>query len=247
MEAADNKTPNAREQTLIFVTKFIVKAKRASVGQAIKILGPLLLKSMDDAIPEVREATYKAFGTLVGKVGERPMTPYLSKLDGIKLDKVKKNYPEKIFTGNLNASDKPKAKPSAAYAKAPAKKPAASSAPNKLPAVAAKKVTAPPSTTSQKGGRTTAPANPAKKPSPADQTTTEPAASSKPSAAKPTLAAESKKPSPKPPAPKKKMPPVEPPMMSQEEALEKAKEIVPESILALLDDGVFKQRLAGMS
>ncbi len=32
------------------------------------------------------------------------MSPYLAKLDGIKEKKVKENYPEKIFTGNLNAS-----------------------------------------------------------------------------------------------------------------------------------------------
>jgi len=122
--AADAKAPSAREQTLVFVTRFIEKSKRAPVGQSIKVLGPLFLKAMDDGTPEVREAAYKGLGTLVGKVGERPLSPYLSKLDGIKEKRVKENYPEKIFTGTLVLNPQA-AKPQATSAKKPVGKQAA--------------------------------------------------------------------------------------------------------------------------
>lgn len=148
--ALDAKTPPAREQTLVFVTRFIIRSKRAAAGQAIKFLGPLFLKAMDDGTPEVREAAYKAFGTLVGKVGERPLSPYLSKLDGIKEKKVKENYPEKIFTGTLNPQA---AKPtSATNEKAPAKKPVGNNSKTSTtaqPALKRAPVGAKPTTTAQ--------------------------------------------------------------------------------------------------
>ncbi len=42
----------------------------------------------------MRDATAVTFGTLVGIAGERAMQPYLSKLDKIKLAKVKEHTPQ---------------------------------------------------------------------------------------------------------------------------------------------------------
>jgi cytoskeleton-associated protein 5 len=49
---------------------------------------------LEDSSPEVRDAAAVTFGTLVGIVGERSMQPYLSKLDKIKLAKVKEHVPQ---------------------------------------------------------------------------------------------------------------------------------------------------------
>jgi cytoskeleton-associated protein 5 len=234
--AADAKTPPGREQTLAFILRFINKSKRASVGQAIKLLGPLLLKAMDDSTPEVREAAYKAFGTLVGKVGERPLSPYLTKLDGIKEKKVKENYPEKIFTGTLNLNPQA-AKPAGVAATgkpAPGKKPVAAA--NGKPAAGAVKKAAPAASSSKPPA-----AQPAK---PAAQGRTTAAAPT----SKPEPAAKPAAPAPKPAAPKPKPKPavpVELPLITQEEAMEKATTVLPETTLPLLEDAQWKNRVAG--
>jgi hypothetical protein len=267
--AADAKTPPGREQTLAFIIRFITKSKRASVGQAIKLLGPLLLKAMDDSTPEVREAAYKAFGTLVGKVGERPLSPYLTKLDGIKEKKVKENYPEKIFTGTLNPQA---AKPGSAAKQAPAKKPAAT---------AGAKPAAPPAAAGANGVKRppASAAAPSSKPSAASAQPPKPvaqvrctvqrsfcnaslcshvawtrslqaaAAAAKPEpAVKPAAAAAV--PAPKPAAPKPKPKPavpVELALISPEEAMEKATAVLSETTLPLLEDAQWKNRVAGTS
>lgn len=68
--ATDDKVPQVRELTLAFTTRFIVmrSCQRAIVGTVINVLAPVFLKAMDDGIPGVREAAYKAFGQLVTDV-----------------------------------------------------------------------------------------------------------------------------------------------------------------------------------
>jgi len=67
--AVDDKVPQVRENTLAFITRFIVmkNCQRAIVGTVINVLAPLFMKAMDDGIPGVREAAYKAFGQLVSQ------------------------------------------------------------------------------------------------------------------------------------------------------------------------------------
>ena len=87
-----------RQDTLDWITRSLVKstsaAKRASVVKVVKPLSNFLLTTLDDSSPDVRESSAKTFGNLVGIVGERTMTPYLSKLDKIKTAKVKEFIPE---------------------------------------------------------------------------------------------------------------------------------------------------------
>jgi cytoskeleton-associated protein 5 len=94
----ENKVPKVRQDTLDWVTRSLLKstnaAKRASVVKVVKPLANFLLTTLDDGSPDVRESAAKAFGNLVGIVGERTMTPYLSKLDKIKAAKVKEHIPE---------------------------------------------------------------------------------------------------------------------------------------------------------
>lgn len=49
---------------------------------------------MDDSDPGVRDAAAVTFGALAGVVGEKPLKPFLEKLDKIKLEKVKAHFPE---------------------------------------------------------------------------------------------------------------------------------------------------------
>ena len=43
---------------------------------------------MNDTTPDVREASYEALGTAMKVVGEKPIMPFLSEVDNIKLQKV---------------------------------------------------------------------------------------------------------------------------------------------------------------
>jgi hypothetical protein len=181
----------------------------------------------------VREAAYKGFGSLVGKVGERPLSPWLSKLDGIKAKKVKENYPEKIFTGNLNASEqsKPKPKPKPTALAKPAPKPA----PKKPQQSDDKRrnAVAPPNAAKPLAGPVAAGAKP---PAKAPEPTTNPTSAGK------NLSRASVPPViPTPP-----LPLVEPPLPSPEEGTARAKELLPEEALQLLDASTPAERAAGL-
>jgi hypothetical protein len=67
----------------------------------------LLYKGLDDTTPQARDAAAKAFGTLVGIVGERPVTPYFTKLDSVKQKKVKDHWPEVVPTVAIPAAGAP--------------------------------------------------------------------------------------------------------------------------------------------
>lgn len=211
---------------------------------------------MDDTTPEVRDFAAEALGVLVGLVGERAMQGYLNKLDKVRLAKVKEFCPQipqapaqsvetkeedyselisslspgskesgaaKKSTGSDEKSSKSKAKSKpAASTKAPASKESKSS-PSKI--VPSHKPTAPSKP-------------PSGAPSKLSSSKASTSSSSKTSAPSGTSSGKPKE--------SKSEEPKSSPSISTEEALNKAKELIPASILEGLANSVWKQRLAGM-
>ena len=47
-----------------------------------------LPQTINDTVPDVREASFQALGTAMKVVGEKPLTPFLADVEPIKLTKV---------------------------------------------------------------------------------------------------------------------------------------------------------------
>ena len=49
----------------------------------------IFLQTINDTTPDVREASYQALGTAMKVVGEKPLMPFLTDVDNIKMAKVR--------------------------------------------------------------------------------------------------------------------------------------------------------------
>lgn len=122
--ALDNKNPNIRAETALFLGRAFRHCKPATLPKAV--LKPLcisLVKKLADTTPDVREAASEALGTALKVVGEKPMNPFIADLEKIKLDKIKE-YSEKVelVHGGKKKPKEAKAEPG------PSKEPAAAKA-----------------------------------------------------------------------------------------------------------------------
>eukprot|EP01027_Heterolobosea_sp_BB2_P009788 GEZU01014403.1.p1 GENE.GEZU01014403.1~~GEZU01014403.1.p1 ORF type:complete len:290 (+),score=59.79 GEZU01014403.1:2-871(+) len=128
--AANNKAPPVKENTLIWVEKSLSKTNKTELGKASKPLGEIFLKLADDSTGSVRDEACKAMGRLMWVVGERGCVTMMEKLDKIKSQKVT----DYAATLGPPPADKPKP---ATKSVAPAPAPATSSvaAPAKKPAL----------------------------------------------------------------------------------------------------------------
>lgn len=55
---------------------------------------------MNDSAPEVRDAAFEALGTAMKMIGEKAVNPFLSDLDKLKLDKVRRERGESVVGPN---------------------------------------------------------------------------------------------------------------------------------------------------
>eukprot|EP01119_Soliformovum_irregulare_P020081 TRINITY_DN6464_c0_g2_i3.p1 TRINITY_DN6464_c0_g2~~TRINITY_DN6464_c0_g2_i3.p1 ORF type:complete len:1712 (-),score=696.34 TRINITY_DN6464_c0_g2_i3:1217-6352(-) len=229
VETEKAKVPKIRQDTLAWLTRCFKKpnnaAKRQAISKCVKPLGNFFIAALDDSTPEVRDAAAACFGALAGVVGERPLNPYLNKLDAIKLKKVKDCFPEIIPSGVPAAAPPPQEEPE--------DKPAAKkSAPGK-------KASKPPPPQPEPEDEEDKPV-PAKKAAPKAKTATKPPAKATAAA---TSSGTKAKPGQKPKKGKEEVVP----KMSAEDALNKAKEIFPEKMLAEFASGNWKNRLQAVN
>lgn len=60
------------------------------------------MQQVNDSVPEVRDAAFEALGTAMKVVGEKAVSPFLSDLDKLKLDKVRLASVAVRFLGALH-------------------------------------------------------------------------------------------------------------------------------------------------
>uniref|UniRef100_H2Z395 TOG domain-containing protein n=1 Tax=Ciona savignyi TaxID=51511 RepID=H2Z395_CIOSA len=116
VEYLGHKNPAIRAQTGLFMARALAKTKAAVLNKAtIKILVPPLLKNIEHSTPDVRDAAFLCFGTILKVAGEGKLMPFIADLDKLKMDKITESA-EKV-AGKPAAS----AAPSKPTAPAPAK------------------------------------------------------------------------------------------------------------------------------
>lgn len=129
--ALDNKNPNIKAETALFLTRCLSKSTTATLPKKLlKLFCTALVKTIKDTAPEVREASFAALGMAMKVVTEKHVMPFLADVDNLKMQKIKESCETSVL---LNAKGEPRAgggasKPTATKApepKAPEKSKAA--------------------------------------------------------------------------------------------------------------------------
>jgi len=251
-EAMSDKVPQVKEKTMNFVERAILKGTRVGIGAHIKVLAPLIMSTMDDGNPQVRESAYSCFGALVGKVGDHPMTPYINKLDGIKANLAKEKFPEKIPKGPLPSNKEVSSKKKPASVRSGGSRKGGGGRGGrgrgrggKRPSAGRGRVSRNPSTTSLSSSKSSSSATnkPSKLPAASTSATNNSASSNSNAQKKKAPAPAVQKPAP---APVVKKAPPKPVLLSLEEGLEKAASLFPAETLEQLTESQWKTRMAAV-
>ncbi|KAG6698376.1 hypothetical protein I3842_08G016300 [Carya illinoinensis] len=86
--AAKNKVPLVRSSTLNWVTFCIETCNKAVILKVHKDYVPILMESLNDGTPEVRDAAFLALAAIAKLVGMRPLERSLEKLDDVRRKKL---------------------------------------------------------------------------------------------------------------------------------------------------------------
>lgn len=140
LEALNNKNPSVKAETCLFLARAFTKTQPAALNKKLlKTLVTALLKTLNEPDPTVRDAASEALGTAMKLVGEKVISPCLTDVDALKMNKIKECCEKAVIVVKVVApkKERPTTAPSAASS-APAPK-AGSSQPKPVarPATAA--------------------------------------------------------------------------------------------------------------
>ncbi|KAF7730601.1 Microtubule-associated protein, microtubule dynamics during spindle orientation [Apophysomyces ossiformis] len=90
--ATKNKNPQVRGESIKLVTRRLKEIRTPPPKGEIKVFAELMLKTLDDADGNAREASAEGLGTLMKVVGEKAMSAWTDGLDEIKMGKIKEAY-----------------------------------------------------------------------------------------------------------------------------------------------------------
>jgi cytoskeleton-associated protein 5 len=137
--ALQNKNPQVKMETNAFLSRTFSKTpfKIMSDKKLMKPYFTAIVVNLNESDPNVRDAAAEAIGVAMKHLGEKPLQPFISELEPIKLAKVKEMCEKAVITAPKEKAAK-SAAPKAAPAKAAAAKPSGAKVVKK-PAAAAKK------------------------------------------------------------------------------------------------------------
>ena len=92
LEAVGNKNPNVRIESTLFLVRCLANSKASPAKAELKAISEAMVKIIDDATPEVREASMQCLGTLMKIGSEKVVTAYLEKVDPLKMTKIQEFY-----------------------------------------------------------------------------------------------------------------------------------------------------------
>ncbi|KAL8599784.1 hypothetical protein ACOMHN_052297 [Nucella lapillus] len=127
--ALDNKNPNIKAETALFISRCFSRCTQATLPKkTLKTFCVAFLKTINDTDPVVREAAFEALGVAMKVVTEKHTNPFLADIDPIKMQKIQEHCQKAVL---LNAKGEPRGGASAPAPKKaepkPVAKPAAAS------------------------------------------------------------------------------------------------------------------------
>lgn len=104
LTAIKHKNPNVKTESIRFLVRCLRTTKSAPAKTDIKPIAEALLAACSDGSGDVRDAGTQGLGTLMRLIGERPMNPYLDRLDDIKKGKVHEEFVKATVKAGMTGS-----------------------------------------------------------------------------------------------------------------------------------------------
>ncbi|XP_037049831.1 protein mini spindles isoform X3 [Bradysia coprophila] len=141
LEALNNKNPSIKTETCLFLARAFSRTLPSIFNKKLlKTFVVVLLKTLNESDPAVRDASAETLGTLMKLLGEKTVAPHLADVDPLKLAKIKECAEKAVIVVKVPAAPKtrpvtapsgpskpaakeaakPVARPSTAVAKKPA-------------------------------------------------------------------------------------------------------------------------------
>ncbi|XP_070200256.1 cytoskeleton-associated protein 5-like isoform X2 [Littorina saxatilis] len=107
LAALDNKNPNIKAETALFISRCFARSTQATLPKKIlKAFCAALLKTINDPELTVRDASFEALGVAMKAVSEKHVMPFLADVDPIKMQKIQEKCQSAVL---LNAKGEPRA------------------------------------------------------------------------------------------------------------------------------------------
>ncbi|XP_043507274.1 protein mini spindles [Frieseomelitta varia] len=154
LAALENKNPAVKAETATYLARCFSRTPPPTLNKKLlKAYTSVLLKTLNESDPTVRDSSAEALGTAMKLIGEKSMMPFLTDIDNLKMTKIKEcaektvihvkvpstskvsverpnTAPSKIESTAKGKESEPKAKRPNTAKKLPSKKPSASSLTN---------------------------------------------------------------------------------------------------------------------
>ncbi|XP_059161081.1 cytoskeleton-associated protein 5-like isoform X1 [Physella acuta] len=104
--ALDNKNPSIKMETALFLARCFARCSQSTLPKKmLKGYVTPLLKTVNESDPNVREAGFEALGVAMKVVTEKNITPFLTDVDSIKMQKIQESCQKAVL---LNAKGEPR-------------------------------------------------------------------------------------------------------------------------------------------
>ncbi|KAG5681403.1 hypothetical protein PVAND_010841 [Polypedilum vanderplanki] len=118
LAALANKNPSIKTETSLFLARSFTKTQPSVLNKKLlKVYVSALLKNLSESDPAVRDAAAEALGTAMKLVGEKNITPFLTDVDALKMEKIKEYYEKAVITVKIIGVKKPVERPQTAPVK----------------------------------------------------------------------------------------------------------------------------------
>lgn len=117
LEALNSKNPSVKSETALFLARAFSRTPPTAINKKLlKLLTTVLLKTLNESDPTVRDSSAEALGTLMKLVGEKTISPCFADVDALKMNKIKECCEKAVITVKIVApkKERPTTAPSSA-------------------------------------------------------------------------------------------------------------------------------------
>uniref|UniRef100_A0A6B2EE03 Putative microtubule-associated protein n=1 Tax=Phlebotomus kandelakii TaxID=1109342 RepID=A0A6B2EE03_9DIPT len=107
IEALNNKNPSVKSETASFLARAFTKTLPTVFNKKLlKVYLTALLKTLNESDPVVRDFSAEAIGTIMKLVGEKNISPFLTDVDALKLNKIKECCEKAVIVIKISSPKK---------------------------------------------------------------------------------------------------------------------------------------------
>jgi len=105
--ALENKNPAVKAETAAYLARCFARTPPANLNKKLlKSYTGVLLKTLNEPDPTVRDNSAEALGTAMKLIGEKAMMPFLTDIDNLKMTKIKECADKAVIIIKMNATKK---------------------------------------------------------------------------------------------------------------------------------------------